>query len=141
MYITEQPIVLKDFFSSPVSPSAGAMASFVGVVRNHDHGRAVQKLYYECYQSMANSMIHDLIEKAKAQWALNEIRILHRVGILAIGEVAVAIAVSAAHRDEAFLACRFLIEEIKKNVPIWKKEFFEDGTSQWVICSHLQQTV
>ena len=81
-------------------------------------------------------MIKTLIDEAKNQWGVDDIRVIHRVGWLEIGETAIAIAVSSAHRAEAFSACRFMIEEIKKKVPIWKKETFRDGTSDWVSCTH-----
>ena len=112
------------------------MASFVGLVRNHDEGKAVKRLYYECYFPMAEKMIENLITQAHNKWKLDEIRVLHRVGQLAIGEIAVAIAVGSAHREEAFESCRFLIERIKHEVPIWKKQIFEDGESEWVSCGH-----
>lgn len=108
------------------------------MVRNHDHGRAVKSLYYDCYRSMAEKMIKALIEEAEIRWQIGKVRVLHRIGHLEIGEVAVAISVSSAHRAEAFEACRFMIEGIKKNVPIWKKEIFEDGMSEWVSCKHAE---
>ncbi|MBI4432334.1 MAG: molybdenum cofactor biosynthesis protein MoaE [Candidatus Omnitrophica bacterium] len=132
--ITDQPIDLVEFFSRPFDPSCGAAASFVGMVRNHDHGCRVKSLHYDCYRSMAEKVLQVLADQARSQWAVDEIRIVHRVGHLEIGEAAVAISVGSAHRAEAFEACRFLIEQIKKTVPIWKKEVFEDGTSEWVSC-------
>ena len=141
MYITQEPIVLQNFFSWSPNKSCGALASFVGIVRDHDHGRTVKKLFYECYFSMANKMIEKIIVKSKRKWEVGEIRVVHRVGSLEIGEVAVAIAVSAVHRTEAFAACRFIIEEIKKKVPIWKKEIFEDDTSEWVLCGHPAESI
>ena len=83
---------------------------------------------------MAEKMLEDLVLETKRRWPVDEVRILHRIGTLEVGEAAVAITVSSAHRAEAFEACRFVIEEIKKRVPIWKKEIFEDGTSEWVFC-------
>lgn len=136
VHITQEPILLEKFFSSMPERSCGALVSFAGIVRDHDHGRPVRKLYYDCYVSMADLVIEKLTQEAQARWSIDDIRILHRVGELEIGEVAVAIAVSSVHRDEAFLACRFAIEEIKKNVPIWKKEVFMDGAHEWVGCSH-----
>ena len=141
MYITQEPVALKHFFSWLPNKSCGALASFVGIVRNYDHGRAVKKLFYECYFSMANRMIEKIVEQTKREWGVEQVRVLHRVGSLEIGEVAVAIAVSAVHRAEAFAACRFIIEEIKKKVPIWKKEIFEDDTSEWVLCDHSMEPV
>lgn len=133
MRISRAPIVLQESFFKP-GPSCGAVASFVGLVRNHDHGRRVSRLHYECYLSMAEKMLERIVAEAKDRWPINEVRVVHRIGTLEIGEAAVAIAVSSAHRAEAFEACRFVIEEIKKRVPIWKKEIFEDGTGEWIFC-------
>lgn len=134
MRITQGPVRLNEFFSSTPAPSCGAFASFVGLVRDHDHGRRVLRLHYECYPSMAEKMLEGIVAEAKNRWPVDEVKVLHRVGTLEVGEAAVAIAVSSAHRAEAFQACRFVIEEIKKRVPIWKKEIFEDGTGEWVFC-------
>ena len=136
MTISEEAIDLQKFFSGEPPRSCGAMASFTGIVRDHDHGRAVTSLYYDCYRSMAERMINALIEEAKARWGVERVQVSHRVGHLEIGEVAVVISVSSAHRTEAFEACRFMIEAIKEKVPIWKKEIFEDGMSEWVSCPH-----
>lgn len=141
MYITQAPIILEKFFSFSPAPACGGLASFVGIVRNHDHGRPVKKLYYECYASMADKMMGVLAGQAKERWRIDEIRLSHRVGELQVGEAAVAIAVGAAHRDEAFLACRFMIEGIKREVPIWKKQIFEDGSGEWVLCHHLEESI
>ena len=134
MYITEKPIELEKFFSAMPESSCGALASFAGIVRDHDHGRPVRKLYYECYTQMAQRAMENVVREAAVRWPIREIRILHRIGELQISDVAVAIAVSSVHRDEAFLACRFAIEEIKTKVPIWKKEFYKDGAHAWVLC-------
>ena len=138
MVITDELIDIQKFFSCESPRSCGAVASFVGIVRNHDKGRAVKGLYYDCYRSMAEKMIKALIEEAETRWDLGEVMVSHRIGHLEIGEVAVAIRVTSAHRAEAFEACRFMIEGIKEKVPIWKKEIFEDGTSEWVLCSHAE---
>ena len=139
VFITREAIDLEKFFSQRQDPASGAAVSFVGMVRNHDHGLKVQKLFYECYFSMAEKKISGLIDQAKQNWPLADIRVCHRVGELQIGEAAVAIAVSSAHRDEAFRACRFLIEGIKREVPIWKKQILEDGSGEWVACHHEEE--
>ena len=141
MHVSREPIVLERFFAWQPRPSCGATASFVGLVRDHDHGRSVKALFYECYVSMAEKMIGSIVRESKERWEVDEVRVLHRIGFLEIGETAVAIAASAAHRAEAFSACRFIIEQIKIKVPIWKKEIFEDGASEWVLCSHAAETV
>ena len=138
MYITDETIDLQKFFSDEFPRSCGAVASFLGIVRNHDHGRAVKSLYYDCYCSMAEKMIKALVQETEARWDVEKVLVLHRVGLLEIGEVAVVIAVSSAHRAEAFEACRFMIEKIKEKVPIWKKEIFEDGMSERVSCAHVE---
>src|SRR3989338_1977143 len=120
-FITNDPISLDQFFKEKPDPSCGALASFVGVVRNRQEGREVKKLYYECYLSMANQEIRRIVDEVKKEYGVGDVQVLHRVGWLEVGEVAVAILVSAVHREEAFSACRSVIDQIKKQVPIWKK--------------------
>ena len=115
---------------------SGASILFFGMVRNHSDGRKVQYLEYEAYEEMAERMIEETIQKAYLRWPVTGVRILHRLGRIELGEMAVAIQVCAGHRDEAYRASRFLIESIKHKVPIWKKEIFEDGTSEWSLCNH-----
>ncbi len=111
---------------------AGAIDLFLGTVRNHTEGKSVRYLEFESYQPMAIKELHRIADVAKKTWpSIEKIAITHRLGQLKIGEIAVAIAVSSPHRDTAFTACRFVIDELKKSVPIWKKEFFEDG-AVWV---------
>ena len=85
---------------------------------------------------MADKQIQGIIENTKKRWPIEDVQVLHRIGWLNVGEAAVVISVSSAHRDEAFVACRYMIDEIKTQVPIWKKEVFQDGTSEWVLCTH-----
>lgn len=132
-WITKKPIDLAKFLTERPSYSCGAMASFVGVVRNHHQGKSVSKIYYDCYRPMANRQIQEIIDSAKKESGVEEIQVLHRIGWLEVGEAAVAIAVSAPHREEAFSACRAVIEEIKTTVPIWKKEVYTDGTYEWLM--------
>ncbi len=139
MRITRAPIRLEEFLSAAPASSCGASASFVGFVRDHDHGRRVVRLHYECYPSMAEKTLEEILAETKRRWPVDEVRVLHRIGTLEVGEAAVAIAVSSAHRAEAFQACRFVIEEIKRKVPIWKKEIFENGSGEWILCSHLEE--
>ena len=114
-----------------VVPEAGGINMFIGTVRNHTKGRKVLRLEYEAYVPMAEKEISKIIEEAREKWTLYHVIVHHRIGILSIEEKAVAIAVSSAHRHEAFESCRYIIEELKKRVPIWKKEVFEDG-EVWV---------
>ena len=135
-YLTRGSIDSKMFVESQDNFTAGASVIFLGIIRNHSEGRKVLFLEYEAYEPMAENLLEDLIQQARRLWPLEEIKLQHRLGRLNLGEIAVAIAVCAAHRDEAYQASRFLIEEIKHKVPIWKKEFFEDGTHQWSRCQH-----
>jgi molybdopterin converting factor subunit 1 len=114
-------------------PVAGAICTFVGATRENNAGRKVLRLEYEAYEAMAISEMRRLAEAAGRKWKIVRIAITHRVGIVAIGETSVAIAVSAAHRAEAFEACRFAIDQLKEIVPIWKKEHFEGG-EVWIGC-------
>jgi MoaE-MoaD fusion protein len=114
-------------------PGAGAITTFVGTTRNENSGRRVLRLEYEAYEPMALSEMRKLAEEAVRRWGITRSAITHRIGVVEIGEASVAIAVSAPHRAEAFLACRFLIDRIKEIVPIWKKEHFEGGEI-WVGC-------
>jgi molybdopterin synthase catalytic subunit len=111
--------------------AAGAIAVFIGTTRDHSHGRRVVRLEYEAYEPMALRVMGDLAEAMKKKWEIEDVSIVHRVGNVNVGEVSVVIAVSAAHRREAFEACRHAIDELKESVPIWKKEYFEDG-EEWV---------
>ncbi len=113
---------------------AGAYVSFEGWVRDHNEGRAVTRLEYEAHQSLAVSEAERILLEAKDRFGLIAFRCIHRVGTLAIGELAVWVGVTAAHRAEAFEGCRYIIDEIKARLPIWKKEHYADGSSQWVNC-------
>lgn len=114
-------------------PAAGGAVTFVGSTRNENAGRGVIRLEYEAYEPMALSEMRKLAEEAGRRWKITRIAIAHRIGVVEIGEVSVAIAVSAPHRGEAFEACRFAIDRLKEIVPIWKKECFEGG-EVWVGC-------
>ncbi|MGB0775821.1 MAG: molybdenum cofactor biosynthesis protein MoaE [Akkermansiaceae bacterium] len=115
-------------------PSAGGFASFEGWVRNHHQGRDVASLEYEAFPALAEKEGNRILAQIITEHDIYAARCVHRTGHLAIGEIAIAIAVSAAHRDEAFTACRAIIDSIKSTVPIWKKEHYTDGTSIWVKC-------
>jgi len=136
MFLTTQTIYIPAFLDFSIRPASGACATFFGIVRNHDHGRKVQRLCYEAYVNLAEKELARIAVHAKEKFSVSKVHILHRYGTLEIGEVAVAIAVESGHRQEAFAACRFVIDAIKESVPIWKKEFYTDGTSLWVRCTH-----
>jgi len=113
------------------APSDGALCLFAGAVRNHNAGRDVLYLEYEAYEEMALPLMDEIADEALRRWPIGDVRIVHRLGRMEIGEVSVAIAVASPHRKEAFEACRFAIDTLKSRVPIWKKEFFADG-AVWV---------
>lgn len=124
-------IKIKDVISFVESPDAGAIDVFIGTVRNQTKGKEVTHLEFEAYESMAINEIEKIIQKAKAKWPILLIAVVHALGKLEIGDIPVVIAVSTPHRKAAFEACQFVIDELKKTVPIWKREFFKDG-DQWV---------
>ena len=109
------------------APAEGALCLFVGVVRNENGGRPVLRLEYEAYEEMALPLMEEIAAETRRRWPGSEVRIVHRLGPLAIGEASVAVAVSSPHRAEAFAACRHAIDTLKATVPIWKKEFYADG--------------
>lgn len=111
---------------------AGAYASFEGWVRDHNDGRPVSGLRYEAYPALAVSEGQRIVEEAMTRFAIERICCVHRIGDLAIGDLAVWVGVSAAHRDAAFAACRHVIDEVKAHVPIWKHERYLDGDLQWL---------
>jgi len=131
--ITRDRIDVAQLEREVADPSAGAIVTFAGTTRRENAGRSVIRLEYEAYEPMALSEIRKLAHEAGERWNIVRIAIRHRVGRVDIGETSVAIAVSAAHRAQAFEACRFAIDRLKEIVPIWKKEYFEGG-EVWVGC-------
>lgn len=122
--IVTEPLRLDPLYDYLHSPRAGAVLVFTGTVRDHNEGRSVSRLEYEAYTEMAEQLMAELGSELKARWGLEKVAMVHRVGPLEIGEIAVAVGVSAAHRQEAFEACRYGIDRLKAEVPIWKKEHF-----------------
>jgi molybdopterin synthase catalytic subunit len=114
------------------APADGALCLFVGVVRDHNGGRPVLRLEYEAYEEMALPLMEKIATECRQRWKVTDVRIVHRLGPLAIGETSVAVAVASPHRREAFAACRHAIDTLKATVPIWKKEFYEDGETAFV---------
>lgn len=129
--IREAPLSLDEAIARVRRPEAGALATFVGVVRNHSEGRVVTRLEYSAYASMARREMLRIVDEIEAEIDGVRVAALHRVGALEVGEAAVVCAASAPHRGEAFAACRELIDRIKARVPIWKRELGPDGAS-WV---------
>jgi molybdopterin synthase catalytic subunit len=130
-YLTSSPIELAALLAAVQSPERGALASFLGLVRNHQDGRRVVELDYSAYGAMAEAVSQEIALEAESRWEVT-VALQHRVGRLAVGDTAVAIVAASAHREEAFLACRYVIEEVKRRVPIWKKETYADGSVVWV---------
>jgi molybdopterin synthase catalytic subunit len=129
--ITEKPIDVQRVIETASARGAGAVNLFIGTVRDLAHDKKVVWLEYEAYESMAVAETRKIIDEAAHRWALLGWAVSHRMGTLKPGEVAVAVAVSTKHRKEAFEACQFIIDKLKENVPIFKKEVFEDG-EEWV---------
>ena len=125
--IVREPICTSEISASLHAGQDGAVIAFEGIVRNNTRGRRTLYLDYEAYEPMALKELETLAEQAMGEFKIRDIRIVHRVGRLEIGETSVLIVVASAHRAAAFEACRFAIDTLKKRVPIWKKEYFEDG--------------
>ncbi|MEK6478723.1 molybdenum cofactor biosynthesis protein MoaE [Catalinimonas sp. 4WD22] len=129
--LSDQPLDINTALEAVNDGSAGAVDIFIGTVRNKTQERAVVRLEYEAYDSMAIKEMEKLAEETASKWPVAKIAIHHRKGTLYIGDIAVIIAVSTPHRQEAFEACKYTIDTLKQSVPIWKKEIFEDGET-WV---------
>ncbi|WKN30043.1 molybdenum cofactor biosynthesis protein MoaE [Porifericola rhodea] len=131
IHLSDQPLDINTTLAAVNDGSAGAVDVFIGTVRNKTKEKNVVRLEYEAYDSMAIKEMEKLAQETATKWPVAKIAIHHRKGILHIGDIAVIIAVSTPHRQEAFEACKYTIDTLKERVPIWKKEVFEDGES-WV---------
>ena len=131
-WITRDPISADSVLAHVGSPSDGAIDLFLGVVRDHNDGSAVSGMHYDAYVDMAEQTLRGIVAEAAALPGVGKVAAVHRVGELAVGDVSVAIAASAPHRAEAFAACRYVIEEIKQRLPVWKQERYLDGGEQWL---------
>ncbi len=131
--ITRDPIDIHAMNEAAEHPECGAVLTFSGTVRNHHLGRKVTKLAYEAYDGMAKSEMAKVVESAREQWPdVRKVQVVHRFGEMPVGSSSIYITVSSPHRPEGFAALRFVIDRIKRDVPIWKKEFYEDGESDWL---------
>lgn len=130
--IVQDPIDPAEVLAQVGDACDGAVLLFLGTVRDHADGRAVGGLHYEAYQTMAEKALSAIVYEASRRLGTERIAVVHRVGELAVGEVSVAIAVSSPHRAEAYDASRYVIEEIKKRLPVWKRERFAEGETRWV---------
>jgi len=134
--IVTTPIETDAVLASVEDPTCGGLVLFEGRVRNHHLGRDVLRLEYEAYDRLALTEGQRILEEAEARFDIHAAACTHRIGVLEIGDIAVVVAVSSAHRDAAFDACRFIIDELKVRVPIWKRETYADGKVEWTGCEH-----
>lgn len=132
--VTSEAIDAETLKSSLANAAAGGFCSFEGWVRNLNEGRSVERLEYEAYEPLVISEGQRVLDEARERFPFLEARCVHRTGLLEIGDLAVWVGVASAHRDEAFKACRYIIDELKVRLPIWKKEHYVDGDSGWVNC-------
>jgi molybdopterin synthase catalytic subunit len=130
--LSESPIDSAALARGLAHARAGGCVTFEGWIRNHNEGRAVLRLGYQAYAPLAQREGESILAEAREKFAILDARCAHRVGTLEIGELAVWVGVSAAHRDAAFSACRYIIDEVKQRVPIWKNEHYADGESGWL---------
>jgi molybdopterin synthase catalytic subunit len=131
--VTEEPLSVAEHEAAVADKAAGAVVSFSGVVRDRDGGRSVTELEYVGHPT-APELIAEIAAEFAARPDVQSVAVSHRVGLLAIGDVALACAVSAAHRGQAFAACAELVDEVKARLPIWKRQVFTDGEEEWVAC-------
>jgi molybdopterin synthase catalytic subunit len=132
--VTTDPLSVDEALAFVADPAAGATCAFVGTVRDHsDAGQDVTALDYEAWEELATERLRELADEMLARWPARKVAVLHRSGHLVVGEASVVVTASAPHRAEAFEACRFGIEQLKKNVPIWKKESLASGEAEWVM--------
>lgn len=132
--ITEKPVLHSELANKLDDPRAGGLVFFDGRVRNHNEGHQVKSLEYQCYASMASKEGQKIVEEALSRYEIHDAYCVHREGHLAIGDTAVWVGVSSSHRQEAFDACQYIIDEVKARVPIWKKEHYVDRPAEWVAC-------
>lgn len=130
-HLQHTDIDYSELFDDFRNPNSGAVVLFSGEVRDNNKGREVTHLEYEAYESMASKMIAGILEEAKSRFKLNQAACVHRLGKVEISGCAVVVITGAGHRKEAYDANRYIIDRVKNDVPIWKHEFFTDGTSEW----------
>ncbi|MDY6948613.1 MAG: molybdenum cofactor biosynthesis protein MoaE [Pseudomonadota bacterium] len=133
-FFSSTALTLDSYRRELADDAAGGYASFEGWVRNHNEGLAVTRLEYEAFEALANKEGERIVNEAMQRFGVLKAACVHRIGSLAIGDVAVWVGVSSKHRAEAFAACRYIIDEVKHRVPIWKKEHYVNGDSGWVNC-------
>lgn len=132
--VTDRPLDLDAMHRLVSDDRVGAIVSFSGNVRNHDHGRAVASLRYEGHPSAAD-VLREVAEDIASRFEVITLAVAHRIGPLAIGDAALVAAVGTAHRSEAYRACEALVDLTKERLPVWKHQIFDDGTDEWVNCA------
>lgn len=130
-FLTTEPIDLLTLLASVESPARGGIASFLGVVRDHHGDRGVLRLEYSAYGPMVEAECACIVAEAESRWPVS-IALRHRIGSLEVGETAIVVVAASGHRAAAFEGCRYVVEEVKRRLPIWKQEFYIDGTHEWV---------
>lgn len=133
--VTDRPIVLAEHEDLVSRPAAGAVVGFVGMIRDHDHGRQVLRLEYSAHPSAPDVIAEVVAEVAARSAGVRAVAASHRIGVLEIGEAALVVAVAADHRQAAFSSCTELVDAIKARLPVWKRQFFADGTDEYVGCA------
>ena len=132
--LSKTPLEQKNLREGMTSLQVGALCCFEGLVRDHNDGKKVQSLEYEAAEILCQKEAGKIFEEVKEKFDCISMRCFHRIGRLNVGEMAVWVGVMASHRDESFKACRYIIDELKKRLPIWKKEYYADGDSGWIGC-------
>ena len=136
--VTEQPIDPETVTAQVLAPANGGVVTFLGTTRNETDNHRVLRLEYEAYSEMAIKVIATILGELRDLWGVTDAAVAHRTGIVEIGQVSMVVTVAAPHRKEAFAACWYAVDRIKERAPIWKKEFFQDG-SLWVGCGSENQ--
>jgi len=139
LHFTKRNINPTEVINSVRDESAGGIVIFIGTVRDTNEGRKVTRLEYQTYHAMAERRVREIEAEIRRRWRVKQIRIVHREGTLRVGEISVAVAVSAEHRLEAFEACRYAIERVKRALPIWKREKAAEGGQVWVVGVPIEQ--
>lgn len=132
--LAEHPIEQCDLRAGLAAPRAGAFNCFEGRVRDHNDGKEVVGLEYEAYPALCQSEAQKIFQEVREKFEVIAVKCVHRTGRLNVGDLAVWVGVTAAHRDDSFRACRYIIDELKARLPIWKKEIYRNGESEWIGC-------
>ena len=138
--LTTEPIDTAAMLRDVAHPQDGAQVLFVGNVRDHHQGRAVARIDYEAYEPMALKELQRITEQVAAKHSLLRVLVVHRFGRHEIGDASIAVAIGSAHRAPAFEAAKEIMDLVKRDVPIWKKEYFQDGTIEWVLADKLMKS-